>query len=519
MADSNLKNEENKKEKDNKEENKNHNNKKDIFIPNNNNNPVIQEVNELLVDQQQILKKVLNYNKDYIELELSIPESLTQSQYPIKFLLKITMNFPKEEPELYCITKFSYPHIYDGRNLLNAVLKKKWHNDFHNLDIIINRIPRFIIEFNNSLEEGYLLLVGEYKINHLYSLDKIKELPIFHLNVKEIERIKNKLVKKNKILTISDLSFCLYENESKHLTKLTFQANLNDIISIKRNTQDNTIILIWKNNNNDKENIEIELFTNDTGKIKSTLLEKMELFGKEYNVSQKVIKKRMGKLPCSNIEHVEKQIEKMEKEFNDNKNINMDLIHKLNTLYQTAVEYYSAINSPQFQFYTEKIKNLMGMPKINELIDKTKEEEKNNSLKNENNIQNKENTNEKEEKIITTGLNKIKSKLSSLSGKKDKKEKEPKKVTKPKVSLSNEDEDGGTLDVGSDDEEDEEEEDENDEKEDKNEKKEDEKEEKAEEKENEETKKDENLKVEEKENQDIQKDNNKKEEENKNEKN
>ena len=244
----------------------------------------------------------------------------------------------------------------------------------------------------------------------------------------------------------------------------------------------------------------------------------MELFGKEYNVSQKVIKKRMGKLPCSNIEHVEKQIEKMEKEFNDNKNINMDLIHKLNTLYQTAVEYYSAINSPQFQFYTEKIKNLMGMPKINELIDKTKEEEKNNSLKNENNIQNKENTNEKEEKIITTGLNKIKSKLSSLSGKKDKKEKEPKKVTKPKVSLSNEDEDGGTLDVGSDDEEDEEEEDENDEKEDKNDKKEDEKEEKAEEKENEETKKDENLKVEEKENQD-KKDNNKKEEENKNEEN
>ena len=75
MADSNLKNEENKKEKDNKEENKNHNNKKDIFIPNNNNNPVIQEVNELLVDQQQILKKVLNYNKDYIELELSIPEA------------------------------------------------------------------------------------------------------------------------------------------------------------------------------------------------------------------------------------------------------------------------------------------------------------------------------------------------------------------------------------------------------------------------------------------------------------
>ena len=117
VKDNSTKQNENKNEKTN-------NIKNDLLIPNDKNNPIIQEVNELLIDQEQILKKVLNYNKDYIELELSIPESLTQSQYPIKFLLKIAMIFPKEEPELYCITKFSYPHIFDGRNLLNAVLKK-----------------------------------------------------------------------------------------------------------------------------------------------------------------------------------------------------------------------------------------------------------------------------------------------------------------------------------------------------------------------------------------------------------
>ena len=60
-----------------------------------------------------------------------------------------------------------------------------------------------------------------------------------------------------------------------------------------------------------------------------------------------------------------------------------------------------------------------------------------------------------EEKKIIKGLNKIKNKL--ISGKK-----ESKKVNTPKVkvALSKEDEDGGTLDVGSDDEEEEEEEDE-----------------------------------------------------------
>ena len=456
------------KQNENKDEKKNNNSLNELLIPNDKNNPIIQEVNELLMDQEQIIKKVLNYNKDFIELELSIPESLTQSQYPIKFLLKITMEFPKEEPELYCITKFSYPHIFDGRNLLNAVLKTKWENNIHNLDVIINRIPKFIIEFNNSLEEGYLLLVGRYMINHIYSYDRIKELPIFHINVKQNEKNKNKIIKKNKILTISDLSFCLYEPESKHSVKLTFQANLNELLSIKRNTQEKTINLIWKKNNKENETIEIVISTDDSDKIKSTLLEKMELFGKEYNVSQKTIKKRMGKLPCNNIEHVEKQMKKLEKEFKDNKNINMELVHKLMALYQTAVEYYSAINSPQFQIYTEKIKDLMGTKQINELIDKNEEKNQSISTNTDNVIKPKEKQNEKEEKekekekekIITQGFNKIKNKLSSFSGKKEQKKEQQKKVTKPKVSISKEDEDGGTLDVGSDDDEEEEEEEE-----------------------------------------------------------
>ena len=53
----------------------------------------------------------------------------------------------------------------------------------------------------------------------------------------------------------------------------------------------------------------------------------MELFGKEYNVNKKIIKKRMGKLPCTDIEKVEKQIQSIEKEFKENKNINMEMVH------------------------------------------------------------------------------------------------------------------------------------------------------------------------------------------------
>ena len=412
-------------------------------------------------DQEEIKKKIVNHNKNYIELEISIPESLTQITFPVKFLLKLPMGFPKEEPELYCITKFSYPHIFDGRNLIKEVLKSKWINNELNLDTIINRIPKFIIEFNSSLEDGYLLLVGEYKIEHVYSTERIKEFPVFMKSVKEINKIKNKITKINKILTISDLSFCLYEKESKHFSKLTFHNDLNNLISMKRNTERNTIAFTWKKKGDDKNKIDIEIMTPDTEEIKKILLQKMELFGKEYNVDQKIIKKRMGKLPCTDIEKVEKQITVLEKEFEDKNNINMETIHRLMTLYQKSVEYYSAINSPQFTIYTYKIKELMANTEINDLINKTEESSKTT----EDSINTKSiSKKEKEEKIIIQGFNKIKNKLNSFSSKKEK-EKDKKKTNIPKVALSKEDEEGGTLDVGSDDDEEEEEEDENDTKE------------------------------------------------------
>ena len=413
------------------------------------NNFLMNEITEILSEQEEIKKKLITQNNAYIELEISIPESLTQITFPIKFILKISKDFPKEEPELYCITKFCYPHIYDGRNLIDEVLKSKWVNNIYNLDTIINRIPKFIIEFNSSLEDGYLLLVGKYKINQIYLTERIKQFPIYIKNVKENIKIKNKNTKVNKILTISDLSFCLYEKENKQYSKLTFQSDLSNLISIKRNTEFNTITFIWKKKDNDKEKIDIEIITNDTEEIKKILLEKMELFGKEYNVNQKIIKKRMGKLPYTDIEKVEKQIKLIEKEFEEKKDANMDIVHRLNSLYQKAVEYYSAINSPEFKIYTNKIKELMATQKINELINKKEEPSETKEEKNVKIPAKKE----KEEKMIIQGLNKIKNKLNSLSGKKEKK----KTNNIPKIALSKEDEEGGTLDVGSDDEEEEEE--------------------------------------------------------------
>ena len=59
------------------------------------NNLLFQELSEIMTDQEEIKKKIVNKNNEFIELELTISESLTQTAYPIKFLLKISIGIWK----------------------------------------------------------------------------------------------------------------------------------------------------------------------------------------------------------------------------------------------------------------------------------------------------------------------------------------------------------------------------------------------------------------------------------------
>ena len=354
-------------------------------IPNPSNNPLITEINELLSDQESIKKRLITpLNNDFFELEVSISENIIQTQYPIKFLIKIPVNYPKEKPELFCITKFSYPHIFDGRDLLDDVIKMPWNSKIFLIEEIINKIPRFIIHFNTSLEDGYLLVVGKYIKDHLYEKKLINKMPVFSSKIKQKEARTFKSVLKPKLLTISDLSICLYEivPKNQEYYKLSFHANLSDLATFKRNTQENLITLTFKNINDQNKTFDIVIKTEDTEEIRSILLEKMELFGKEYNISKKDIKRKMGKLPSIDIEKTEKKIMDLEKNIEIEKNeLTSNQINQLMNLYQTAIEYYSAVNNPRYAEITQKIQNLLNSKQLKEFMEKPPEEKKERSNK------------------------------------------------------------------------------------------------------------------------------------------
>ena len=350
-------------------------------------NSVMNEIKEILTDQDIVKKKLIEENKDYYILELIFPEEITQKNFKIKFLLKISKEYPKVEPELYCLTVFCHPHICDGRNLINNIIDSEWSNNKLPLEIIINKIPKFIIKYNEYKDNSNE--VGKYALDKYYKINFLKELPIyFHLVSRD-----------NKILTISDISFCLYDlDKNIGYCKLSFHVDLKDIIEVKSKKKKNLITIKYKNPLNNKKN-KIIINTPNNEAINAILLEKMKIY-----------QKKSGKLPDIKISKVEKEIEEKEKELKDN-NTDMEKNLYLLSLYQEAVEYYSAINNPKFIEITNKIHNLLR--KSNNLIIEASSKDK---QKNESNINNKEEI--KENNIKSVNINIKEEKKNNEKGEK-----------------------------------------------------------------------------------------------------
>ena len=100
---------------------------------------ITAEVNEVFLNQELIKKKSLTKNKTTFELEILIPKTMLQIEKDISILINITENYPKEPPEVLCLTEFLYPNICDGRNLISGVLgDSNWNLKNHNIDFLVN---------------------------------------------------------------------------------------------------------------------------------------------------------------------------------------------------------------------------------------------------------------------------------------------------------------------------------------------------------------------------------------------
>jgi ubiquitin-protein ligase len=123
---------------------------------------ISNEIKEIFEEQTLIKQKNLSKKKDFFELELIVLKEMIQTEKDISLLIIIPFNYPKYEPEIYCLTQFCTPHLCDGRNLLYDIIKKPWQRKIHTLDFVINKLPGFFLSFNEYRIKNKNLIVRKF---------------------------------------------------------------------------------------------------------------------------------------------------------------------------------------------------------------------------------------------------------------------------------------------------------------------------------------------------------------------
>ena len=96
---------------------------------NNNLTMITREIKDIFKYQKLIKNTNLIKKRDCFELEITIFKDYIKTDKDINLLIVIPFNYPKSEPEIYCLTEFCHPHICDGRDLLFDIIKNEWQKN------------------------------------------------------------------------------------------------------------------------------------------------------------------------------------------------------------------------------------------------------------------------------------------------------------------------------------------------------------------------------------------------------
>ena len=149
-------------EKEEAQQQSNNPTKNSTSVPANNSSPqekpqqlnkidiIANEIKEIFEEQTYIIQKNLFKKNDFFEIELIVLKEMIQGEKDITLLIIVPFTYPSSEPEIYCLTEFCTPHICDGRNLLNDIIRKPWQRKVHTVDFVVNKLPGFFLWFNEQ---------------------------------------------------------------------------------------------------------------------------------------------------------------------------------------------------------------------------------------------------------------------------------------------------------------------------------------------------------------------------------
>lgn len=344
--------------------------------------------NELSEDDKKIELKIQflqeNLKDENIFFEIKKMPYDKTSEYQIIFSIKfkdekneeknaeflLLLNLTKKKIYLFSL---NLVEISDGRDLLPFIIHTKTNHfniDELNLLTLIENIKIFISTLTNKnlIKIGRFYLGEEYDINFISTLKGVFIKRCFHYDV-----IDGNYINIPSLITISDDYLCLYEyifepnkqiKDIKNKFLLVFYGNIKSIISFKKSLYGEVVTIAFRREYNNKM-LNLKISGNeeeDMDKIMNVLIEKIKNIGYRLDIYEK----KLGQLPKINIVDTEKNISLYEEKLNNGENTN-DL-KQLLSLYEQAIEFYSAINDKRYIEYNNKISKLLKNPKYSELL-------------------------------------------------------------------------------------------------------------------------------------------------------
>jgi ubiquitin-protein ligase len=324
--------------------------------------------------------------------------------YDLAFSLSLDADYPKSIPQVKALTHFSFPTVFDNRNLIFSVINHNWVNKNNLKDLkdlregnlvepieeIILSIPKFLSRLIENTNNKILVYYGDYKIDMIYDINDFlvnTDLDFFkvcqHLKPKKEGEEK---VKKERYVVLTDIYFLLFDAvpHSKNLAKLLFWGDIRQIVTCKgtsfsSESDSETLILEWKNNN---KLIQFEMsFTNGNIKFfldKSTrkilrLKEQYKIFQDDMSkpVEDEIVSRMKDvNLSSSNIDKLIMLVKYKEEILERKHSIN--IIRELMSLYQKIIEILSAKGDLEFKTYLDKLHKMLTDKQIQEELEKEK---------------------------------------------------------------------------------------------------------------------------------------------------
>jgi len=296
-----------------------------------------------------------------IIIKVTTPQKVT-------FSLHLEGRFPFQSPKVLCDTVTSFPSFADGRDLLYSVIKSKWSPSITTLDLI-QALPEFLEETKSSD-------VGEFHLGHPMLLDTweaksgMKAFYAIEMDPQDIKYAKEVRV----VVTHTVILQLEVTHQYEGVGYLTSWATLNSLSTIKRSKSDpQKLTFEWKAIGEDLPYSQVFKMPGATECVKliGVNMKKLGTAVRGQGITESFIKEEEVKPENTtklNIWDTLRSITHTEEDIRINATLKD--VEKLVHLYQTAIEYFSAMNDPQYDEFLGRLHSLLSDEKVTKVLEK-----------------------------------------------------------------------------------------------------------------------------------------------------